>query len=120
MSQESLRPEVDKLVEKARYGSGRKLERALAYREAERMVLEDQPIVPLFHDAALYCVNDDVDGLFVNAMGIYYTRLSSVWIRDRERRLATRPVLTSVEAAADETSSEEVDPSETEEATKPR
>jgi len=53
--------------------------RADLYREAERILLGECPIVPLFHDAALHLVRRDVRGLAINELGIYYAPLDEAW-----------------------------------------
>lgn len=73
-------PEVDRLTDEGRHGSSAKLDRALLYRQAERTLLEDCPIVPLFHDAAVHCLDPHVRGLTVNSMGLYYSRFDTVWM----------------------------------------
>lgn len=71
-------PELDAMIDEGRAGA--MVDRARLYRRAERVLLEDVPVVPLFHDAAVHCVRRGIEGLVVNAMGIYYGRLDGVFL----------------------------------------
>lgn len=88
--------DLDDLIDEGRRGTN-KVNRAQVYREAERILLsQDCVIVPMYHDAALHCVRKSVNGLAINALGTYYTRLDSVWISDGgASRLALRGNLRS-------------------------
>ncbi len=70
--------EVDRLLDSARYLSD-KVARLSLYRTAERRILADAPIVPLFHDSMVHYLQPDVRGLEVSALGIYQASLRSAW-----------------------------------------
>lgn len=55
-------------------------DRAGVYRRAERLILEDAAVVPLFHIANTYAVLREVEGLVVTPLGLANVRLELVWI----------------------------------------
>jgi peptide/nickel transport system substrate-binding protein/oligopeptide transport system substrate-binding protein len=54
--------------------------RADLYRRAERVILNDVPVIPLFHVANNYAVRTEVKGLVVNPFGLGGLALERVWI----------------------------------------
>ena len=64
-----LNPRVDRLLEKARIEPNVQ-ERLRLYGEAERMLVDDGAIVPLFHDVSYALVKPRVSGLEWTPMGI--------------------------------------------------
>ena len=55
-------------------------DRAGVYRLAERLILEDAAVIPLFHLANTYAVLREVEGLVVTPLGLANLRLELVWI----------------------------------------
>ncbi|MGB9724653.1 MAG: peptide ABC transporter substrate-binding protein [Chloroflexia bacterium] len=73
-------PEVDRLLEQA--AAERDEEKRLAlYRQAERLIVADAPIIPLTHGVTYSLTKPYVRGLQVTPMGIL--DLSTVWIEGR-------------------------------------
>lgn len=62
-------PEVDALLDRAAVEPDEAARHEL-YREAERRILADAPVVPLYHDVAHTLIKPYVDGLVVTPMGI--------------------------------------------------
>lgn len=56
------------------------LERMEIYREAERLILRDAPIVPLFHPLSALALRQDVNGVTLTPMGIGNLPLKNVWL----------------------------------------
>ncbi len=54
--------------------------RAELYRRAERFVLEDVAVIPLYHIANNYAVRSDVEGLVITPFGIANLQLETVWL----------------------------------------
>jgi hypothetical protein len=50
------------------------------YRQAERLVLQDAPLVPLFHPLSVIAVQADVRGLNVTPMGVGNLSMEKVWL----------------------------------------
>jgi peptide/nickel transport system substrate-binding protein/oligopeptide transport system substrate-binding protein len=80
-------PDVDALLLHGRAARS-SLARLDIYRKAERMILQDAPIVPLFHPLSVIAVQDRVRGLNVTAMGVGNLFMELVWLAD-----APRPVV---------------------------
>ena len=57
------------------------LDRAEVYRRAERIILEEVPVIPLFHIANNFAVRADVEGLLVTPFGQGNLTLERVWLR---------------------------------------
>jgi oligopeptide transport system substrate-binding protein len=55
-------------------------ERAAVYRRVESIVLEDAPVVPLYHLANTFAVRTGVHGLAVTPLGAGNLALERVWI----------------------------------------
>lgn len=72
------RPEVDALLLQGR-GTRSSLERLSVYRRAERLVLGDAPIIPLFHPLSAIAVQNRIRGLQVTSMGVGNLALEKVW-----------------------------------------
>lgn len=70
---------VDELMARGR-SSRNALERMQVYREAERLILEDSPVVPLFHPLSAVAVNRAVHGVFVTPMGVGNIAMEDVWV----------------------------------------
>ncbi|HMB71562.1 MAG TPA: ABC transporter substrate-binding protein [bacterium] len=54
--------------------------RAELYRRAERIILQDAPVIPLFHLANNFAVRAEVQGLSVTPFGLGNVALERVWI----------------------------------------
>jgi ABC-type transport system substrate-binding protein len=57
------------------------VERARIYRRIERQVLEQAPLVPLYHTMGIVAVQSDVKGLAPSPLGLAKVDLEKVWIR---------------------------------------
>jgi oligopeptide transport system substrate-binding protein len=64
---------VDSILERARVEQNDQARLAL-YREAERMILDDSPVIPLLHDVTYYLVKPRVTGLTLTPMGLLSLR----------------------------------------------
>jgi peptide/nickel transport system substrate-binding protein/oligopeptide transport system substrate-binding protein len=56
-------------------------ERAEVYRRAERLILEEAPVIPLFHLANNFAVRAEVQGLQITPFGLGNLALERVWLR---------------------------------------
>ena len=56
------------------------VERARIYRQLERQVLEEAPIVPLYHTMGIVAVQNDVRGLTPTPLGLAKVELEKVWL----------------------------------------
>jgi ABC-type transport system substrate-binding protein len=56
--------------------------RAELYRQVERRILEDVPVVPLFFLANNFAVRTEVQGLFITPFGIGNLALEHVWLKE--------------------------------------
>ncbi len=72
-------PEVDKLLAEARIETDWNKRMSL-YRKAEQMIVEDAPWIFLFHYSTSLLAQEWVKGIYLPAMGDYYTALYNVWI----------------------------------------
>ena len=72
-------PEVDALLLHGR-GTRSSLERLKVYQTAERLVLRDAPIVPLFHPLGAMLVLGNVRDLQLTAMGVGNLAMEKVWL----------------------------------------
>jgi ABC-type transport system substrate-binding protein len=72
-------PEVDALLEQGR-ASRSQLQRLEIYRDAERRILSDASVIPLFHPVSAIAVRADVRGLHMTAMGVGSLALEKVWL----------------------------------------
>jgi peptide/nickel transport system substrate-binding protein/oligopeptide transport system substrate-binding protein len=72
--------EVDTLLEQGR-GSRNALDRMAIYREAERRIIQDAPIVPLFHPVRTIAVQAGVRGFHMTPMGIGYIAMEDIWLQ---------------------------------------
>ena len=70
---------VDELLTRGR-SSRNAMERMQVYREAERIILQDSPIVPLFHPLSAVAVNRGVYGVAVTPMGVGNLAMEDVWV----------------------------------------
>jgi len=50
------------------------------YREAERVILEDAPVVPLFHPLSAVAIRKGVHGVAVTPMGVGNIAMENVWV----------------------------------------
>ncbi len=71
-------PLVDSLVADGRYQAD-KVARLGLYRRAEKQVLLDAAVIPLFHESALHCLQPDVRGFAISTLGVYQASLREVW-----------------------------------------
>jgi oligopeptide transport system substrate-binding protein len=100
-------PEVDALLEQGR-ASRSQLQRLEIYRDAERRILNDASVIPLFHPLSAIALRADVRGLNLTAMGVGSLSLERVWLapadsagqlaaaQDAARRRAEPPVMRDV------------------------
>jgi len=88
-------PEVDALLLQGR-GTRSSLERLKVYQRAERLVLRDAPIVPLFHPLGAMVVLGNVRGLELTPMGVGNLAMENVWFASGA---GARPTLTSAALA---------------------
>ncbi|MFQ5600580.1 MAG: ABC transporter substrate-binding protein [Candidatus Krumholzibacteriia bacterium] len=72
-------PDVDELLLRGR-ASRNSLERMAVYREAERIILQDAPIVPLFHPLSAIAIQDAVRGVHLTPMGIGDIAMEDIWL----------------------------------------
>jgi peptide/nickel transport system substrate-binding protein/oligopeptide transport system substrate-binding protein len=73
------RPQVDELLVAGR-ATRSSLERLHVYHEAERFILNDAPLVPLYHPLSAIAVQQNVRGLNVTPMGVGNLALEKVWL----------------------------------------
>ncbi len=71
-------PAVDSLLA---VGTGLRAsnDRAHIYRDAERRIIQDVAMIPLYHVTSLYAVRRDLEGLVVTPFGLASLQLESVW-----------------------------------------
>jgi ABC-type transport system substrate-binding protein len=74
---------VDSLLEAGGHDPDQ-VARLVRYREAERLILEDAPLVPLFNVIALFVVQPDVRGVELSPFGICSVPMERIWF-DRTR-----------------------------------
>lgn len=72
-------PTVDALLEEAS-GMRGSMDRAEKYRQAERLILSDVPVIPLFHIANNFAVRSEVRGLTVTPFGYGNLAIEKVWL----------------------------------------
>jgi peptide/nickel transport system substrate-binding protein/oligopeptide transport system substrate-binding protein len=58
--------------------------RAMLYRQAEREVLVDAPLIPLYHTVGILAVHRGVRGLEPTPLGLAKAELENVWLEQRE------------------------------------
>lgn len=75
-----LSDETDRLLAKGTQEFN-PVERARIYREIERQVLEEAPMVPLYHTMGIVAVRKDVMGLTPTPLGLAKVDLESVWFQ---------------------------------------
>jgi len=73
-------PQVDALLEQAR-GIADPAAREALYRRIQRMVLDDAPILPLFHEIRVSAYNTRLSGLDLNAQSFATDRFSRIDLR---------------------------------------
>ena len=56
------------------------VDRARIYRQLERQVLDEAPIVPLYHTMGIVAVQNDVKGLTPTPLGLAKVDLEKVWL----------------------------------------
>ena len=59
--------------------------RAMLYRQAEREVLIEAPLIPLYHTVGILAVHRGVRGLEPTPLGLAKAELENVWFDDQER-----------------------------------
>ncbi len=79
---------VDSLLLRGR-GERAALQRMELYRDVERRILSDAPIVPLFHPSRALAVQASVRGLHMTPMGIGSLAMEAVWLQPASRAAAT-------------------------------
>jgi len=57
------------------------VERARIYRELERHILSEAPLVPLYHPVGIIAVRENVEGLNPTPLGVAKVDLEKVWFR---------------------------------------
>lgn len=73
-------PAVNELLKLGR-NTRSTLERWDLYRGAERRILEDSPVVPLFHPQSVIAVRENVRDLVVTPMGVGSLAMEHVWLQ---------------------------------------
>jgi ABC-type transport system substrate-binding protein len=58
--------------------------RAMLYRQAEREVLIDAPLVPLYHTVGILAVHGGIRGLEPTPLGLAKAELEKVWFEAQE------------------------------------
>jgi peptide/nickel transport system substrate-binding protein/oligopeptide transport system substrate-binding protein len=76
-------PEVDLLLEEGRRSRSNQRRWEL-YREAERLILSDAPIVPLYHAMSVIAVRARVRGFAITPLGIGNLNMERVWFDRRD------------------------------------
>lgn len=76
---------VDSLLE---VGTGLRAsnDRALVYRDAERRIVEDVAMVPLYHVTNLYALRRDLEGFVITPFGIANLQLEHVWFNASKKK----------------------------------
>jgi ABC-type transport system substrate-binding protein len=59
------------------------VERARVYRQLERQILEQAPLIPLYHTMGIVAVQSDVKGLTPTPLGLAKVDLEKVWIEQQ-------------------------------------
>jgi peptide/nickel transport system substrate-binding protein/oligopeptide transport system substrate-binding protein len=77
------RPEVDRLIDKAR-AERDYLKRMAAYRKIEEIILEDAPIVPMINHLFQLVYQPYVRGIELNALGGHYIPMKKLWLKKEE------------------------------------
>jgi ABC-type transport system substrate-binding protein len=72
---------VDRLLEEARRMPPSP-ERLQTYREIERIVMDEVPLIPLYHEIVLYAWNPRVEAIDFGPYGMTMVPFSKMWIRD--------------------------------------
>ncbi len=67
------------------------LDRLQIYREAERLIIEDAPIVPLFHTVIVLATRPEVQGLDLTPMGMGSLSFEKVWFQPVQLAQGVRP-----------------------------
>jgi ABC-type transport system substrate-binding protein len=75
--------ETDRLLAKGSHEFN-PVERARIYRELERQVLEEAPMVPLYHTMGIVAVQTEVKGLNPSPLGLAKVDLEKVWLQAPE------------------------------------
>lgn len=75
--------ETDRLLAKGSHEFN-PVERARIYRELERQVLEEAPMVPLYHTMGIVAVQAEVKGLNPTPLGLAKVDLEKVWLQAPE------------------------------------
>lgn len=78
-------PETEGLLERGAAEMNQVL-RAEIYRQIERRILEQAPIVPLYHTLGVVAVREAVHGFEPGPLGVANVNLERVWIEPRGRR----------------------------------
>jgi peptide/nickel transport system substrate-binding protein/oligopeptide transport system substrate-binding protein len=61
------------------------VDRARIYRELERHILNEAPLIPLYHTVGVIAVRENVEGLNPTPLGVAKVDLEKVWFRPRGR-----------------------------------
>jgi oligopeptide transport system substrate-binding protein len=72
-------PDVDRLLDRAR-GEHDPMARVELYRKAERMILEDSPVLPLNYDSYERLFQPYVQSIEVSALGDPYIPMRKIWL----------------------------------------
>jgi len=77
-------PVVDHLLEQAR-SEGDYLKRIELYRQAEKLIMTDAPIVNLMYYTGEYLFQPYVQGIELNALGARYIPMKKIWLDAKPR-----------------------------------
>jgi len=83
-------PHVDELLAAGRRARS-SLDRLQIYREAERLIIEDAPMVPLYHTVMVVAARPEVRGLDMTPMGMGNISLERVWLEPLQMARGGRP-----------------------------
>ncbi len=85
-------PEVDRLLEQAR-SEGDYLKRIQLYRQAEKQIMEDAPVVNMVYYTFETLFQSYVQGIELNALGDRYIPMKKIWFDATSRVSLTTPKL---------------------------
>jgi peptide/nickel transport system substrate-binding protein/oligopeptide transport system substrate-binding protein len=83
-------PGVDEMLAAGRRARS-SLDRLAIYREAEQLIIEDAPMVPLFHTVMVLATRPEVRGLDLTPMGIGNIAFERVWFERLQVARGGRP-----------------------------
>ena len=76
--------EVDRLLDQAWTETSYSTRNRL-YRKAEKLILMDSPLIPIFYGNLRYLLRPNVKGFTISPMGESYINVKQVWLSDDEK-----------------------------------